>query len=102
MLIIRGKLHGMGQMLGFMLIAQEMFCIFLIHVAFVRINKNAYWPGKVLLSFNAHNLHRAGDFRAKLKLSLEIDRLHTRKQIGITYGGFATVKMETFVKVLFI
>ena len=89
--------HGFTLMIAI----DELLFITVMHIYIARFSKDAHQTANQLIRFNSRNQHRVGDFRARLKLSHQIARLHTDKRYGITYAGLAPVTMNSFYKVVF-
>ena len=80
MLNLLGSVHGFASIVTFALVVQQMTCIFVIHLCLVNLSKQAYKPAKLLLSAFVPNQFWKSNFRDKLQMSLQIERLHTKKR----------------------
>ena len=81
MLIILGSVHGFGLFGSVCLVAEEMICIFVMHLLIANLSKLAHKQSKWLLCAFARNQYRVGNSRGKLQMELQIARLHTTKRL---------------------
>ena len=83
------------------LVVQQISSIGIFHLQFAFFTRLIHKSAKHLIKLSIKNQHKVGNFKSKLKLSLTIARLHTRRQYGITYGSFigSLITLNTFVKV---
>lgn len=85
--------------LGVGIAVQQFLCTVGQHLAIGYFTKRLYSSSLLLNSLLVRNQHRVGHFRCKLKLSLAIFRLHSKRRFGFTYGSFGLVTLKTFGKV---
>ena len=77
----------------------ELFGCVVIHWFAAKVTARLHSSSKMFLNLMSNNAHRVGNLRARIKLSLTIDRLHTKHRYGVTYGAFGLVSMASFGKV---
>lgn len=80
------------------LISEEYLATFVYHLAGARFSTAFHRCGPLLLRLSAHQHFKVGNFRARLRQSLLISRLHTQRQYGFTYAQLALITMVTFTK----
>src|SRR5699024_40211 len=74
--------------------------VFVIHFLLAFYSKQIHKPAKPLIDLSVANQHRIGHFRTRLRLTLDIEQLHTQNQYGFTYGKYGLISLNAFSKVL--
>ena len=81
------------------IVSQQMIGLLLLHFTCAFYTKKIHQHSKRLIQMNIRIRHQS--LQTKVKISFFIEKFHTVKCYGITYGNFALITMLTFIKVEF-
>ena len=106
LLIILGKIPLIPFIFMLSMLIPQMMCIFGFHLASVMYSNKIHYCGKRLLclSFVKRRLaigvvEWSNQIKAKIRVAFYIEKFHTSRKFGITYGSFGLISFSAFVKV---
>lgn len=96
--VIFGRKKSMINIyINYLIIFEQIVFVFIFHLIAAQITKNIHLPGKkIMYIFNHIEFDNS---RKQLTSSIWLEKFHTNKPYGITYGHTNLITMKTFSKV---
>ncbi|KAJ6221054.1 hypothetical protein RDWZM_006866 [Blomia tropicalis] len=91
-------LNNVIRVIGVALAIQQYVCIALIHVLVAKFSSDAHGSCKKLFNLMATERNQIRHTSNRIRISLSIARLHTRRRYGFTYGKVSLISMQSFIR----